>query len=46
MIGAHLEIGDVNGSMELFRASPLRDLSSWNTIINGQIQNGLDLVAL
>ncbi|OAY72087.1 Pentatricopeptide repeat-containing protein, mitochondrial [Ananas comosus] len=46
MIAAHLEIGDIDGSMDLFAHSPFQDVSSWNTIVSGLVRNGFDEMAL
>ncbi|OVA19085.1 Pentatricopeptide repeat [Macleaya cordata] len=46
MIGAYLQIGDTEKSIELFRRLPVKDVASWNTIIVGQMRNGFNRIAL
>ncbi|XVF56449.1 hypothetical protein PTKIN_Ptkin06aG0121400 [Pterospermum kingtungense] len=46
MIGAHLNVGDVYKAVDLFRRLSFKDVASWNTIINGVMQNGYEKTAL
>lgn len=46
MIGAYLDTGNVDKAVDLFRRQNLKDVSSWNTIINGLMRNGFERIAL
>ncbi|XWS42932.1 hypothetical protein CRYUN_Cryun16bG0056200 [Craigia yunnanensis] len=46
MIDAHLDIGDVYKAVDLFRRLSFKDVSSWNTIINGLMRKGFERSAL
>ncbi|WRX25112.1 Pentatricopeptide repeat - like 10 [Theobroma cacao] len=46
MIGAHLNIGDVEKAVDIFRRLSSKDVASWNTIIDGLMRNGPKRMAL
>ncbi|KAG8487199.1 hypothetical protein CXB51_020770 [Gossypium anomalum] len=46
MIGAYLDTGNVDKAVDLFRRQGLKDVSVWNTIINGLMRNGFERIAL
>ncbi|XP_021911951.1 pentatricopeptide repeat-containing protein At4g21065-like [Carica papaya] len=46
MLAAYLHIGEVGKSLDLFRSFPLKDVVTWNTVIDGLIKNGFERTAL
>ncbi len=46
MVGAYLHVGDMEKSLNMFRNLPYKDVSSWNTIIDGLMRNGYERTAL
>ncbi|KAL5769681.1 hypothetical protein ACOSP7_013835 [Xanthoceras sorbifolium] len=46
MVGAYLQIGEVERSLDLFERLPEKGVVSWNTIVDGLMKNGLQGTAL
>ncbi|OWM66238.1 hypothetical protein CDL15_Pgr013455 [Punica granatum] len=46
MLGGYVNNGDIEKSLSLFKVLPIKDVTSWTTIIHGLMQNGQERTAL
>ncbi|KAK9735815.1 hypothetical protein RND81_04G230100 [Saponaria officinalis] len=46
MIGAFMQCGDMDSSLDMFKRLPVKDVASWNTVISGMMRNGFEKTAL